>query len=175
MAKILIGPDGGSYSFNKVTKQVTLSLPSGRQPKLEELLLITDTTNNTIIYNFADPTKGATLNNNVFTLTFDTNTASYNNTDKLQIYYYDTTPQSVTIDDMAAMLRIILQHSNKNTEQSSGRQRVSVDEGYLQGVGTISGVTGVSNIVAPGFRGIDDIMTPNYILTWYEKVRNRIS
>lgn len=172
MAKILIGPDGGSYSFNKVTKQVTLSLPSGRQPKLEELLLITDTTNNTIIYNFADPTKGATLSNNVFTLTFDTNTASYNNTDKLQIYYYDTTPQSVSVDDLAAMLKIILQHSNKNNEQSSGRQRVTIEDGNIS---FISNILGISSIASPGFRGAEDLMIPNFISNWYDKVRRQIS
>ena len=86
MAKIVIGLDYGSYTFNKVAKTVTINLPSGNV-KLEGLLLITDTTNNTIIYQFSDATKGATLSGNVFTLTYDTNTASFANTDKLKKYF----------------------------------------------------------------------------------------
>jgi hypothetical protein len=177
MAKILIGPDGGSYSFNKTAKQVSLSLPSGRQPRLEELLLITDSTNNTIIYNFADPTKGATLSNNVFTLTFNTNTASFNNTDKLQIYYYDTTPQSITVDDMAAMLRIILQHGNKNNENSLGRQKVMVEDGNISYINSIGSgfLTTVTNIANPGFRGNEDLTQQNITNNWYNKVRKQIS
>lgn len=73
-----------TYAFDKAAKQVTFS---GITPALERLLLITDTTNNTIIYNFADSTKGGTMAGNVLTLTYNTNTASFNNTDKLQIYY----------------------------------------------------------------------------------------
>jgi len=175
MAKILIGTDGGSYSFNKVTKQVTLSLPSGRQPKLEELLLITDTTNNIIIYNFADPAKGATLSGNVFTLIFDTNTAGFNNTDKLQIYYYDAIPQSITVDDLSTMLRMVLAHSSKNAENSYGRQNVIVSDGILNAVSLVSTLSVLSGITFPGFRAIEDVMQPNYTTNWYDKVRKQIS
>lgn len=73
-----------TYTFDKAAKQVTFTVIV---PALERLLLITDTTNNTIIYNFADSTKGGVLAGSVLTLSYNTNTVSFANTDKLQIYY----------------------------------------------------------------------------------------
>lgn len=72
-----------NYTFDASEKQitftdyVTLSLPS--------ILLITNVTDNIIIYNFAD--SGGTVAGNVLTLTY--NTASMSDTDKLQIFYDD--------------------------------------------------------------------------------------
>jgi len=56
---------------------------------LDSILLITNVTDNIIIYNFADPTKGGTVSDNVLTLTYDT--SSMSNTDKLLIFYDDST------------------------------------------------------------------------------------
>lgn len=73
-----------SYSFNKTTKEVTITWFSGA---IEQIKLITDltTTTPTVIY---DPTRngyGWTLAGSVLTLTYNTNTASFANTDKLEI------------------------------------------------------------------------------------------
>lgn len=73
-----------SYSFDKAAKQVTITWFSG---SIEQIKLITDlsTTTPTVIY---DPTRsgyGWSLAGSVLTLTFNTNTASYNNADKLEI------------------------------------------------------------------------------------------
>ena len=73
-----------SYSFDKVAKQVTITWFSG---SIEQIKLITDlsTTTPSVIY---DPTRsgyGWSLAGSVLTLTFNTNTASYNNADKLEI------------------------------------------------------------------------------------------
>ena len=72
-----------TYTFSPNTKQVTLS--GVGTVALEALLLITNVTTNTIIYNFADPAKGATVVGN--TLTLDYNTVGMNSNDTLQIYY----------------------------------------------------------------------------------------
>ena len=75
-----------NYSFNPTAKTVTFNdYPSIR---LDAVLLITDVTANTIIYNFADVTKGGTVFGNVLTLTY--NTTALNSTDSLLIYYDDT-------------------------------------------------------------------------------------
>ncbi len=76
-----------NYSFNKATKQITFTDYSAI--RLDQILLITDVTNNTVIYQFNDSTKGGTVATNVLTLTYDTNTVAFNNTDKLQIFYDD--------------------------------------------------------------------------------------
>ena len=56
---------------------------------LDQILLITNVTRNTIIYNFADPTKGGYLTGNVLTLS--ATTTSMLSTDRLQIFIDDLT------------------------------------------------------------------------------------
>lgn len=56
---------------------------------LDQILLITNVTDNVIIYNFADPTKGGTLTGNILSLSFDT--TSMSNSDRLQIFVDDLT------------------------------------------------------------------------------------
>lgn len=56
---------------------------------LDQILLITNVTSNTIIYNFADPTKGGYLTGNVLTLS--ASTVSMLSSDRLQIFVDDLT------------------------------------------------------------------------------------
>ena len=56
---------------------------------LDQILLVTNVTSNTIIYNFADPTRGGYLEGNVLVLS--ASTASMLNTDRLQIFVDDLT------------------------------------------------------------------------------------
>jgi hypothetical protein len=56
---------------------------------LDQILLITNVTSNTIIYNFADPTKGGYLVGSVLTLS--ASTATMLNSDRLQIFIDDLT------------------------------------------------------------------------------------
>jgi hypothetical protein len=83
--KKLLGTDlTGSYTFDPSAKTITFS-GLGQSIDLQNILLITNTTANTIIYNFADSSSGAVnFSNNVLTL--DYNTTSMASTDKLQIY-----------------------------------------------------------------------------------------
>lgn len=74
------------YSFSPSTKQVYLS-GFTTNIALEQLLLITNTSQNTIIYNFADPAAGGNITNNVITLS--ANTTSMASTDRLQIFLDD--------------------------------------------------------------------------------------
>lgn len=112
----MIGTDVGSYSFNKVAKTITFD---GFAPRLERFLVITDTFNNNIIYNFADPTKGGSLSGQVLTLVFDTNTVAFNNSDPLQIWYYDENPTAEAILDLAMSVRRMLQVSTNNRDVGS--------------------------------------------------------
>jgi hypothetical protein len=59
-----------NYSFDKTAKTVTLT--DYTTINQAGLLLITNTTDGQIIYNFADPTAGATVAGNVITLEYDT-------------------------------------------------------------------------------------------------------
>lgn len=88
MAKKLIR----TFTFNASAKTVAIS----GYVTLSNLLLITNTTRNTIIYNFADPTQVSTISynptTNISTITLGYNTAAaMANTDKLMIYIDDLT------------------------------------------------------------------------------------
>jgi hypothetical protein len=72
-----------NYTFNAASKTITFS--DYTSIDLNRVLLITNSTTNTIIYNFASSTLGGTVAENILTLTY--NTASMSNADKLQIYY----------------------------------------------------------------------------------------
>ena len=85
-----------NYTFNKSTKQITFS--DYASIRLDAILLITNATDSTIIFNFADPTKGGTISGNILTLSYDT--SSMDNNDKLLIYYDDSTKAELdTIGD----------------------------------------------------------------------------
>ena len=78
-----------NYSFSKAAKTITFT--DYATIRLDSLLLITNATDGIILFNFADPTKGGTVNNNVLTLAYDT--SAMENTDKLLIYYDDTSDE----------------------------------------------------------------------------------
>lgn len=71
-----------NYTFNPATRQITLS--NTPTLKLEQILVITNVTDNIIIYNFAVPSLGGTIAANVLTLFYDTTAMSAG--DALQIW-----------------------------------------------------------------------------------------
>ena len=72
-----------NYVFNAAAK--TITLPDFTSIDSSRLALITNTTSNTIVYNFADPAKNATISGNVITLSY--NTTGMSNSDSLRIDY----------------------------------------------------------------------------------------
>lgn len=99
-----------NYTFDKTAKTVTFT--DYTTIRLDSILLITNVTDNVIIYNFADPSLGGTVTNNVLTLTYDT--SSMDNTDKLQIFYEGentlaTSDLQTTLNSLAETLQILTQ------------------------------------------------------------------
>jgi hypothetical protein len=92
-----------NYTFNATAK--TVVIPGNYT--LNQLLLVTNVTRNTIIFNFADPNLGATrsydstLDQTTFTLTYNT-TAAMASSDIIQIYvdalYNETRPMPEIMD-----------------------------------------------------------------------------
>lgn len=72
-----------NYTFNSSTKQI--SFTDYTTIRLDSILLITNVTDNIIIYNFANQSLGGTVLGNVLTLTY--NTISMDSGDSLQIFY----------------------------------------------------------------------------------------
>jgi hypothetical protein len=136
--KKLLGTDlSGSYTFNAAAKTITFSGIS-ESITLSNILLITNTTANTIIYNFADPLTGAvSFNNNILTLDFDT--TSMNSSDVLQIYL-DTPSNEESLHDLLRRMNKLLEASA--TSDLYQRQRVVLDAiGNTRGTPTEVGTT----------------------------------
>ena len=121
--KKLLGTDAvGSYTFTPAANTITLS-GLAQTMALENFLLITNTTANTIIYNFADSTTGAvSFNNNILTL--DYNTSAMASTDLLQIYV-DLPSYEETLHDLLRRMNKLLE-SNAVVD-SKLRQRVTIE------------------------------------------------
>jgi hypothetical protein len=71
------------YTFDPL--QQTITFNGFSEISLNRLLLITNTTHNIIIYNFAAPAKGGEVSANVLTLIYDT--SGMDASDFLQIFY----------------------------------------------------------------------------------------
>ena len=121
--KKLLGTDAvGSYIFTPASNTITFKGLT-QAIALQNFLLITNTTANTIIYNFADSTTGAvSFNNNILTL--DYNTSAMASTDLLQIYV-DLPSYEETLHDLLRRMNKLLE-SNAVVD-SKLRQRVTIE------------------------------------------------
>lgn len=147
MKKMLGVDTAGNYVFNASAQTITFSNLSYTLT-LANILLITNVTANTIIYNFASSTTGAvSFTNNVLTL--DYNTTSMNNSDVLQIF--------LDVESYEESLATLLRRMNKLLESnavvdSQLRQRITLDSiGPSTAITTtvpVSGTVSPSNAVA---------------------------
>jgi len=92
MAKIKVN----NYVFDKTARTVTFS--DFGSVRLDSILLVANTTTNTFIYNPVVAGLGGTVASNVLTFEFDSSTMS--NTDKLLIYYDDAAAASVNVTNV---------------------------------------------------------------------------
>lgn len=105
-----------NYTFSAASKQVTfIDYPSLR---LDQILLITNVTDNIIIYNFADSTAGGILVGNVLTLNYDTTTMS--DSDRLQIFIDDYVVPSTEASLTAVQVKI--DHANTLLDALTAKQ-----------------------------------------------------
>ena len=102
--KKLIGIEVGSYTFNAATKTITISDVT---LTASSILLVVHVPTNTILYNFASPTKNGVLTL-PGTLVLNADTTSYQNTDALQIFVDIDVPQEISIvkDDSTSSLLV---------------------------------------------------------------------
>lgn len=133
------------YVFNPVAKTIVFTCEQCPK-KLSQLLLITNVSTNTIIYNFANNTQGGTLSDNVLTLTYDTTSMSAG--DSLQIYA--DIENSFNVIDMVTALKNIFNVLSYPAwlDRSLNRLRgtVIVESGTVTTVTTCTTVTGITNL-----------------------------
>jgi hypothetical protein len=159
-----------NYTFDPVAKTVQFS---DKRITLDTLLVITNVTDNIIIYNFAAAAKGGTMSGSTLTLTYDTSTMS--TTDTLQIF--------ADIDDGTQnILQRILQMlmAPLGYDKSIQRQRgtVIVESGTISTVTAVTTVTGVTAVTSlnnlDGYNARMQILDNNRT-AWAQCVRSRIS
>jgi hypothetical protein len=119
-----------SYTFTPSTNTVVVS---GKFIRAEQLLLITNVTRGTVIYNFSDPSLTATITNSISSTTgLETTTiitayttSSHSSTDKLSIIveetYSEITPAEAQMDPVGKM-RVSMPQSLIDTDFEYGVQ-----------------------------------------------------
>ena len=144
-----------NYTFNAAAKQVTFV--TSVSVSLENILLITNVTRNTIIYNFANPAQGGTIASNVLTLTYDTTTMV--DADRLQIVLdlgeleaLDSTVQSTNelltqvVEQTMILKRLTRIMESNSVVDSLQRQRVNVDNSLVISQGTITNLQQINTM-----------------------------
>jgi len=143
------------YTFNAAAKTVTFNTLSSIN--LEQLLLITNVTTNTIVYNFANSALGGTISGNVLTLTYDT--TAMNSGNSLQIFLDNlATPASQEtlqyLSDQTTLLgRMVKLLEPSSRQDTAGRQAINIAAADATVVtrldAYINGPAGNTTIVAP--------------------------
>jgi len=120
-----------AYTFTPSTRTVAIT---GKNIRREQLLLITNTTTNTVVYNFSDPDLKATSYTNAIsattgqettTVVLNYNTTSMSATDKLSIMVEETYTEIVpseTMRDPVDKLRVSTPQSLIDTDFEYGTQ-----------------------------------------------------
>jgi len=143
-----------NYTFNPIAK--TIVFTDYATIDLSQVLLITNTTDNIIIYNFA--CTGGTVSWNTLTLAYDT--SAMDSGDSLQIYYDDAVADSYTetIKDLTVVLAQLNRNLTRPTwiEWTTGRMRavveasaaISIWSGTITNLTTLSGYTTTDQVWA---------------------------
>lgn len=152
------------YTFTPSTRTVVVT---GKEIRQEQLLLITNTTTGNVIYNFSDPTIGASSYTNAVasdglettTIVLEYDTTSMSSTDKLSILVEETYTEIVPAEvmrDPVDKLRVSTPQSMIDTDFEYGLQPTKWDTIYLQQnrpsafFDPTSPITGITNITASG-------------------------
>ena len=177
------------YTFTPSLKQIRFNTTD--TVTLENVLLITNVSTNTIIYNFANPAQGGTITSNVLTLTYDTTGMSSSH--KLQIFLdlkgspaTENTLQDVK-EQTALLKRIAKIADSLAVVDGAQRQRVTIDAitggltlGTVSSMGTLTTVTGVttvstvSNVAANAGMGSEQYLNIARN-TYANSIRNKLS
>ena len=158
-----------NYKFDKTARTVTFC--DYDSIRLDKIAIITNVTDNIMIYNFVSPTLGGTVSGNVLTLTYDTSTMS--DDDKLQIIY----------DDGNAALLTQLVHAIKSlfqvmanppwVDKTANQLRAQVT-GSISTVTTVTTVTTAASVTNFGTYPAQQGIIDQNRASWAVLVRGRL-
>lgn len=131
-----------NYTFTPATKQIVFN--DYTSIELERILLITNVTNNAIVYNFAAVYFGGTVSGNVLTLAQDVTTLPSNT--ELQIYYDDEkTPASDQLVDALFEVARKLDFLNAVRGVSADLRVTPLSTPNMATLTTLSNLAGIGN------------------------------
>jgi hypothetical protein len=154
-----------SYTFTPSTNTIVVN---GKYIRREQLMLITNVTRNTVLYNFSDPLLSASsftnsVNTNsgleTTTIVLNYNTAAHSSTDKLAILVEETYAEMVpaeTFMDPVGKMRVSTPQALIDTDFEYGTQPTKWESIVLLNnrpsafYDVTTPVTGISNITASG-------------------------
>jgi hypothetical protein len=178
MSKKIIGVDVGSYTFIPASKQIVLN-GIDFNLSLEQISLITNVTDNIIIYNFAKSGAGGTISSNIITLDYDTTPMSAD--DNLLIYVEDgemSGDAQGMIETITSLCRFIKQFVLYNArpawwDASSNRLRQTavIESGTIT---TVITCATVSNIALMNSWQAHLQIINNNMSSWYIGCRSKI-
>lgn len=171
-----------NYSFNSSAKTITFN----EAISLEGITTITNLADNVLIYQFNNPSLGATLSSDGKVLTLDFDTTSMSNSDKLQIGYGVPSQQALNnaSEETLSFLKFILQMLKPlGIVTGSGSNRLSVDvnavatsvTASVSTVTTVTTVTTLLNISQVGGVNSFCLMKDASMNTFANLVRSRIT
>lgn len=163
------------YTFNPSNR--TIIINEFTSLKLEQLLLITNTTDNVIIYNFADKSLSATILGNVITLNYDTTTMS--NLDAIQIFIDTPNTDFVGLNELLTdgiseiVHQLQLLRNDGGMADVLGRVRCNIEAGSMN-IGTVNTVTSMTNMASAGGYALQNSIMSMTNNGW-GNIRNKIT
>lgn len=133
-----------NYTFDSSLKKITFN--DYTTIDLSRVLLVTNVTDNIMIYNFANPALGGIVATNILTLDYDT--TSMSSGDSLQIYY-DSASTPATEEVVEALYSLVTRLEFLQTVQGTAAD-LRVTPLSLPTLSSVTTVSTLSNIAAIG-------------------------
>lgn len=159
-----------NYTFDKTARTITFT--DYESIRLDKIAIITNVTDNIMVYNFASPTLGGTVSGNVLTLTYDTSTMS--NDDKLQIIYDDKDASILTQLLQSVKLLFQVMANPPWVDKTANQLRAQVT-GSISTVTTVTTVTTAASVTNFGTYPAQQGIIDQNRASWAVLVRGRIS
>jgi len=141
-----------NYKFDKTARTVTFC--DYESIRLDKIAIITNVTDNIMIYNFVSPTLSGSVSGNVLTLSYDTSTMD--DSDKLQIIYDDK--DSTLLSQLVHSVKLLFQiMANPPWVDKTANQLRAQVTGSISTVTTVTTTSSVTNFgTYPAQQGIID-------------------
>ena len=161
-----------SYSFDASAKTVTITGIDNLA--LENILLINNATQNTIIYNpFSNGLGYTTFDGSTLTLEFDT--IAHSDTDKLQIFYDNSDEANTKITELSIVLKMLVDVLATPIYYDMNSGGLRIGSGALTSVGSMATLSSLTNLTNMDNYNVGRGMLDPLITNAFSLLRDRIT